>query len=89
MTNADSGTLATMNLIEDAKNPFTGLSYNLPNKLDYIKITYPDPESTHNRHNLRFGVPDDKWYYVDTNIRKDEYWKRIDENIIKKELAGK
>ena len=89
MTNADTGTLATMNLIEDAKNPFTGLSYNLTNKLDYIKVTYPTPESTHNRHNLRFRVPDDEWYYVDTNIRKDEYWKRIDESIIKQELAGK
>lgn len=88
MTNADAGTLATQNLIEDAKNPFTGLSYNLTNKLDYIKVTYPTPESTHNRHNLRFGVSDNEWFYVDTDIRKDEYWKRIDENIIKNELAG-
>ena len=68
MTNADAGTLATQNLIEDAKNPFTGLSYNLTNKLDYIKVTYPTPESTHNRHNLRFGVSDNEWFYVDTDI---------------------
>ncbi len=88
MTNVDTGTLATQNLIPDAKNPFTGLSYTDINKLDYIKITYPTPESTHNRHNLRFKVPNDEWYYVDTNIRKDEYWKRIDESVIAKELEN-
>lgn len=87
MTNADTGTLAVQNLIENAANPFTGLSYTDIDKRDYIKVSYPDPESTHNRHNLRFGVRNDQWFYVDTDIRKDEYWYRIDSDEIAQELG--
>lgn len=86
MTNADTGTLATQNLIPDAKNPFTGLSYNLENKLDYVKVVYPDPESTHNRHNFKFRVSNDKWFHVENDLRKDENWYRIDEKFVEEDL---
>ena len=88
MTNADTGSLATQKIIPGAKNPFTGLSYETVNKLDYIKVSYPKGESTHNRHNLRIGIANDAFYYVDTDVRKDKYWINIDPKEVEREYES-
>jgi hypothetical protein len=81
MTNADTPALATDNIIENAKNPFTNQSYNLAeegnSKYDYVKICHPLSESTRNRDHTTLTIPNDVWYTVHEDIFKAENWQRI------------
>ena len=77
MTNADTPAIATEGIIEDAKNPFTGLAYKVPDKSDYVKISLPDAESTRKRMNKKYTIPNDVWWTVSGEITKGENWQQI------------
>ena len=77
MTNADTPALAAEGIIENAKNPFTSLPYDVPNKADFVKISVPDAESTRNRNNTTYRIPNDVWWTVSNDITKAENWKQI------------
>ncbi len=79
MTNADTPSLATDNLLQDAKNPFTGNVLKVKDKENYIKIVYAPAESTRIRNNRKFTVKDDEWYTVKDNIFIDANWSRFTE----------
>ncbi len=77
MTNADTPALATKGLIKDAKNPFTGLPYEIKDKAPYIKICHPQAESTRNRANTTLKIPKDGWYTVKDSIFLNKNWEQI------------
>lgn len=77
MTNADTPAIATEGIIENAKNPFTGLAYKVPDKREYVKISLPDAESTRKRMNKKYTIPNDVWWTVSGDITKGENWQQI------------
>lgn len=77
MTNADTPALATAGIIENAKNPFTGLEYAIADKSEYVKISLPPAESTRNRFNKKYRIPNDVWWTVSGDITKANNWKQI------------
>lgn len=76
MTNADTPYLATKDIIEDAKNPWTMTPFKIENKNKYIKIQVAPSESTRIRKNTQFTVQEDEWFTVHDNIYVDENWDR-------------
>lgn len=74
MTNADTPYLASLNIIDDAKNPFTNNPLKVQNKQDYIKISTANAESTRIRNNTAFKISDDEWATVKDNIYIDSNW---------------
>lgn len=79
MTNADIGALASKDIITDAKNPFTGTPFIIPPPLknSYVKICHPRAESTRNRNNTQFIIPDNDWYTVRDDIFDSANWKQL------------
>ncbi len=77
MTNADTPAIATKDIFPNAKNPFTGLEYDLPNKDEFVKICHPNAESTRNRDHTKLIISNDDWYTVSGDITKNENWKQI------------
>jgi len=77
MTNADTPAIATQGIIEKAKNPFTGQEYKVENKDDYVKISLPEAESTRNRNNTLYSIPNDVWWTVKGDIYKKDNWQQI------------
>ncbi len=77
MTNADTPFLATKNIILNAKNPWTGNSYQVKDKGSRVKICSPDAESTRNRNHKKFDIADDDWHSVSGDIFKSENWKQL------------
>ena len=77
MTNCDTPAIATKGIIENAKNPFTSLPYEISDKSDFVKISLPEAESTRNRFNKKYRIPNDVWWTVSGDITKDENWKQI------------
>ncbi|MBO6218693.1 MAG: membrane protein insertase YidC [Treponema sp.] len=78
MTNADTPYLATKDLIEGAKNPFTNNLFEEKDKASRMKIASAPAESTRIRHNTKFTVADDHWYTVKDNIYVNENWGKYD-----------
>ncbi len=78
MTNADTPYLATAQIIEDAKNPFTNNPLQVQDKNEYIKIAVPNSESTRIRHNTKFKINPENWYTVHDDIYKKENWSRLE-----------
>ena len=74
MTNADTPWLATKDIIDDARNPFTGNPYKVENKNEWIKICNAPAESTRIRHKLKFTIKDDQWLTVHDDVFKTENW---------------
>ena len=74
MTNADVPFLATKDIIENAKNPFTNNPLKVNNKNDYVKISFANAESTRIRKNSQFSIKDDEWATVIDNIYIDDNW---------------
>lgn len=74
MTNADTPYLASKNIIENAKNPFTNNELRVNDKNEYVKIMLSKPESTRIRHNHSFTVNNDEWFTVKNNIFDDTNW---------------
>lgn len=74
MTNADTPWLATKDIIDDAKNPFTGNTYKVDDKNEWIKICNAPAESTRIRHKLKFTIKDDQWLTVHDDVFKTENW---------------
>ena len=79
MTNADTPALATKDLVQDAKNPFTGQPYFMSKeeKPSHVKICHPKAESTRNRDHTKYIISNDGWYTVSEDIYKSENWKKI------------
>ena len=77
MTNADTPAIATKDIFPNAKNPFTGLEYDIPNKDEFVKICHPNAESTRNRDHTKLIISNDDWYTVSGDITKNENWKQI------------
>lgn len=79
MTNADTPALALEGINDEAENPFTNMKYKLSaeEKKDYTKICKPQAESTRNRENKKYTIPNDVWWTVSDDIYKDENWKQI------------
>ncbi|MBR6142761.1 MAG: YidC/Oxa1 family membrane protein insertase [Treponema sp.] len=77
MTNCDTPAIATKGIIEQAKNPFTGLPYEISDKSNYVQISLPEAESTRNRMNKKYIIPNNAWWTVSGDITKDENWKQI------------
>lgn len=75
MTNADTPYLATKNVIENAKNPFTGNPLEVEDKNDYVKISSATAQSTRIRNDKKYLVRDDEWFTVCDDIYKAENWK--------------
>ena len=84
MTNADTPHLATKDLIQDARNPFTGNKFEVVDKNAYMKLASAPAESTRIRKNTKFRVADDHWFTVKDNIYVKENWGRYE--MKKKEL---
>lgn len=74
MTNADTPWLATKDIIDDARNPFTGNPYKVENKNEWIKICNAPAESTRIRHKLKFTIKDDQWLTVHDDVFMTENW---------------
>ncbi len=79
MSNADTPYIATKDIINEAKNPFTGNAFKVDNKQEYIKIAVPNSESTRIRHNTKFKISPENWFTVHDDIYKKENWSRINE----------
>ena len=79
MTNADTPALALEGINDEAETPFTNMKYKLSaeEKNDYTKICKPQAESTRNRENKKYTIPNDVWWTVSDDIYKDENWKQI------------
>ena len=79
VTNADTPALALEGINDEAENPFTNMKYKLSaeEKKDYTKICKPQAESTRNRENKKYTIPNDVWWTVSDDIYKDENWKQI------------
>ena len=74
MTNADTPLLATQNLIEDARNPFTGklLSETVNKEIVYIANGEWNPD---NQHKNTFKV--DSWNSVHDKVDDPACWAHI------------
>ena len=77
MTNADTPYLATKDVIDGAKNPFTNSPFEVTDKNSYMKIATAPAESTRIRHHTQFTVADDEWYTVKDNIYEKKNWGRL------------
>ena len=77
MTNADTPSIATKNIFDNPKNPFTHNALEVLNKQDYIKIAVPNAESTRIRHNKQFKIDTDKWVTVHDDIYEKDNWSRL------------
>ncbi len=74
MTNADTPYIATKDIIQNAKNPFTDVPFKIDDKDSYIKIQLAQAQSTRIRHETQFKVQKDEWFTVHDDIYKDENW---------------
>lgn len=74
MTNADTPYLATKDIINNAKNPFTNNLLQVKNKNDYIKICISDGEKTNNRYHTKYTIKDSEWVTVHDNIFEPSNW---------------
>ncbi len=79
MTNADSPYIATKDIIENAKNPFTSLPFKIDDKQKYIKIMIAPGQSTRTRKETKFHVKSDEWLTVHDNIFVPENWSQYKE----------
>ena len=77
MTNADTPYLATKDVIDGAKNPFTNSPFEVTDKNSYMKVATAPAESTRIRHHTQFSVADDEWYTVKDNIYEKKNWGRL------------
>lgn len=78
MTNADTPFLATKDIIENAKNPFTNTLLEEKNKESRVFIPVKPSESTRIRNNTKFTMPsEDCWYTVKDDIFISENWKKV------------
>ncbi|MGN0730006.1 membrane protein insertase YidC [Treponema sp.] len=74
MTNADTPYLATKGIIENAKNPFTDLPFQIEDKAAFAKIQIANAQSTRIRKQTQFPVPQDEWFTVHDNIFENSNW---------------
>lgn len=79
MTNADTPYLATKDIINNAKNPFTNNPLKIENKQDYIKISIANAESTRIRNNSKFKISENEWITVKDNIYDINNWSFYEE----------
>ena len=77
MSNADTPAIAVKNIIQDAKNPFTGNPLEIENKEDFIKIAYAPVENLRSRDNRQYKVKNTEWFTVKENIYNDKNWSRL------------
>lgn len=77
MTNADTPALATKDIFENEKNPFTGLQYKVDDKDKFMKLAFPEAESTRNRAHTRYDIENDQWVSVTDDIYDSNNWKKI------------
>lgn len=77
MTNCDTPAIALKDIVDNPKNPFTGLPYNIQDKAEFVKISLPEAESTRNRNNTKYIIPNDVWWTVKDDITKAENWQQI------------
>ena len=79
MTNADVPTLATQNLIEDAKNPFTGKPISSDEKTAHDQYIIASDQFSISKNNGNTFLPA-RWYAVHDSIWQKENWKLVTEN---------
>ena len=82
MTNADVPSIALSDIIENARNPFTGATISIEEaekqKRDGVVITKENLfQPGHSSSKFIFTVPDDSWYIVKDNIFEDANWQRM------------
>ncbi len=77
MTNADTPALATVGIIENARNPFTDNAFAVSDKRSYLKIADPAAESTRIRHNTQWKInPEDYWTVDGDDVYDESAWRK-------------
>lgn len=77
MTNADTPALATADLTEDARNPFTDNAFAVANKKSYLKIASPAAESTRIRYNTQWKInKEDYWTLDGDDVYDESAWRK-------------
>lgn len=81
MTNADVVTIATSNVVNSPKNPFTGKT--ITNQVKYQEVQYVFGSRAHtlNKHNDNTYLPG-RWYSVHTNMWDRNNWKIAKEEAV-------
>lgn len=74
MTNADTPDLAVSNLIEDAKNPFTGNPIHQPEQKKKVFVLDNHGWSPDSHNKNTFKITDSEWYSVKDSILEPENW---------------
>lgn len=74
MTNADTPYFATKDIINDARNPFTGNLLKVTYKNPLIKLDMGPAVSTRIRNEAKYPVADDEWWGVKDNIFINSNW---------------
>ena len=74
MTNADTPYLATKDIIDNARNPFTGNLLKVKDKNSMVKIDMGPAVSTRIRNETKYPVADDEWWGVKDNIFINSNW---------------
>lgn len=77
MTNADVPSIAVKDLIDNAKNPFTGKELYDPKNKDFVLITNAKNWEASTQGTYKLNISDDEWWTVKNDIRNEENWSHI------------
>lgn len=80
MTNADTPSIATQDLIENATNPFTNTPFFVPpeDKANRLFLVAAPSQSTRIRHDTQFAIQENQWYKVKDDIFNENNWSKAD-----------
>ena len=85
MTNADVPSLAVQDLIEDARNPFTGKEITMDEKTAHDQFIMTSKDYATSKKDTTFTPSG--WAVITNNINDRDDWQFIDEEIVLKEHA--
>ena len=83
MTNADVPSLAVQDLIEDARNPFTGKEITMDEKTAHDQFIMTSKDYATSKKDTTFTPSG--WAVITNNINDRDDWQFIDEEIVLKE----
>ena len=81
MTNADVVTIATKDVIENPKNPFTGNAISNDSKYNSTQYVFGSHAHSLNKHNKNTYIPG-TWYAVRKDMRDKKNWEVVKEEAV-------